>query len=423
MMPQCICWCAAIGLALVCTPIMAEPIKSENLCAKPGDAIRVTIPEHLAGNHAATGSVGELASRIEKNREPYFAKMEETSPFSGLYFRGQTDQSLSNGNNRSAYALEWELFKQGRDESRKGLGKAKIERQVQYYQLLRDMEERQLHENLFRLQQIRNKVVAFIYDKEATRLKSLYDRLQQALANGYVTREDVEDMAFKVERATLKQAYNQSASQLVLSSQEYALINQIESVLLRPSKDLLELAIAHSYEYRLQASFVNRSEYFPTWTDNLSLGFYLEQSHEFNRSNETITGVRIRIPLENIKSHEEIAAIERHSYIDQQQAVALRLAQKIALLSDRLHLRQNDLKLLNKEYQLLRTKTELACYQIDFPVTAVDVPPERKVEELTIYMFEKERDILLARMDILEIMTEFSALIKPEKTEDWYLLQ
>ena len=104
-MPQYICWCAALGLALVCTPIMAEPINSENLCAKPGDAIRVTIPEHLAGNHAATGSVSELASRIEKNRDPYFAKMEETSSFSGLYFRGQTDQSLSNGNNSSTYAL------------------------------------------------------------------------------------------------------------------------------------------------------------------------------------------------------------------------------------------------------------------------------------------------------------------------------
>ena len=391
---------------------------------QPGNSneIRVIIPQQLAGNDSATGSIGELAARVEKNRDPYFAKMEEIPSFSGLYLSGEAAQSLSDGNNRSVYALEWELFNQGWKESQKLLAKAKLDNQVQYYQLLRDMEEKQLHESLFRLQQVRNKVLAFAYDKEVAALKPLLDRRRQELANRYATREDVADIEFKMDRAMLKKAYYQSANHLAFSSEAYALINQIESVVLRPHKDLLKQAIAHSYEHRLQGLFANRSDYFPTLADNLSLRFYLEKSREFKRDDQTVAGVRIRIPIGTDRGRDELVAIGRNSYLDQQQAVEAKLTQKITALTDWLGLKQSELKLLQKEYQFLRTKTELACQQERFPVSTIEATPTRRIAELTIDMLGKEMNILRERLDIFEVMTELSALVKPEKPTDFYSL-
>lgn len=437
---------SGLGLALTYASTLAEPdpLKSSaalehgrastpsktlpTICtaATPSngsDKIKVIIPQQLAGNDSATGSINELTTRVGNNRDPYFAKMEEISAFSGLFLSGQTDRSLPEGNTRSVYALEWELFNQGWNESRKLLAKTKLEHQVQYYQLLRDMEEKQLNESLFRLQQVRNKVLAFAHDKEVTALKSLLDRRKQELASRYVTREDVADIEFKVERATLKRAYYQSTDQLALSSEVYALINQVESLVLRPHKDLLERAVAHSYEHKLQELFADRSDYFPTWSDNLSLRFYVEKTRDFERDDQTVAGVRIRIPIGTNRGRDELVRLGRNSYLDQQQAVEARLTQKIAALTDRLRLKQSELELLQKEYQLLLTKTELACQQVKFPVSNIDATPARRIDELTIDRLAKEGDILRERLDIFEAMTELSALVKPEKPTDLYSLR
>ena len=48
--------------------------------------------------------------------------------------------------------------------------------------------------------------------------------------------------------------------------------------------------------------------------------------------------------------------------------------------------------------------------------------PDRDIEELTLRLHEQQRQILTARLDVLEVLTEISAAVKPERPEELYSL-
>ena len=71
---------------------------------------------------------------------------------------------------------------------------------------------------------------------------------------------------------------------------------------------------------------------------------------------------------------------------------------------------------------MLRTKAELACYRLDFPVESIAGDPDRDIEELKVRRHEQQRQILTARLDVLEVLTEISAAVKPERPDELYSL-
>ena len=99
------------------------------------------------------------------------------------------------------------------------------------------------------------------------------------------------------------------------------------------------------------------------------------------------------------------------------------LEHKLALLADQFRLRQNDMLLLQAENRLLRTRSEMACWRIDLPVTAIGGDPDREVEEMVLLLHEKQREILSARLDALDALTQISALVKPRQPEELYSLK
>jgi hypothetical protein len=132
--------------------------------------------------------------------------------------------------------------------------------------------------------------------------------------------------------------------------------------------------------------------------------------------------VRIRVPLGSDGGVADAEQAARMAYLEQQDSIRAGLQVKLALLADRLRLKQNDMRLLQSENKLLRTKAELACYRLDFPVRGLGVDADRDVEELTLRLHEQQREILAARLDVLEVLTEISAAVKPERPEDLYSL-
>jgi hypothetical protein len=280
-----------------------------------------------------------------------------------------------------------------------------------------------LQENLLAVDQMRNRLLAMLYERESVAIRPVLERRRQELAAGRATRADVAEIEFKAERAALRRAHYAGASDVLVYPQAQELINRIESVVLRPNPELVDRAVARSPEYQLQGLLASRGDYLPTLKDNLSLRLYVERSKEFERGPQNVAGVRIRVPIGSDGGVREAEAAARAAYQEQQESIRAGLQAKLVLLADRLRLKQNDMRLLQAENKLLRTKAELACYRLDFPVRGIAGDPDREVEELTLKLHEQQREILAARLDVLEVLTEISAAVKPERPEELYSLQ
>ena len=403
----------------------AQPVRlrlASSLCTSMTGAVLTNqqVPP-LQSSSTDAGTNEALAIRMQRERDDYFARLEGIVPFNGLYLSGTSDVSLE-GQGRYAFGLEWELFRQGRDDARRRLDRARIESKTRYLQLQRDTEQRQLQEQLLAVEQMRNRLLALLYERESGAIRPVLERRRQELASGRATRSDVAEIEFKAERAALRRAHYAGSADVLVYPQALALINRIESVVLRPNPELVERAVTRSTEYQLQGLLASRGELLPTIAEDRSLRLYLERSKEFDRSPKNIAGVRVRVPLGHDQGLAELEQIARATYLTQQESIRAGLQQKLVLLADRLRLRQNDMRLLQAENRLLRTKAELACYRLDFPVASIAGDPDRDIEELTLRLHEQQRQILTARLDVLEVLTEISAAVKPERPEELYSL-
>lgn len=374
---------------------------------------------------AAPGSSvqGALARRLEEQREGYFAGLDGLVPFSGLYATGAFDQTFSdNYGGRYAFGLEWELFDRGRGEARRQLDRLKLESRTQYVQLLRDMEDRHLQENLLAVEQMRNKLLATLYQREAAAIRPVLDRRRQELQAGRITRADLAEMEFKAERAALRGRHYAGLVDVLVYPQAQDLINRIEDVQLAPHGELLERAASRSAELQMQALLADRNRFLPSVKDNTSVRVFLERQKDLDRGPYHAAGVRVRIPLGNDTVRDTVAETSAGLHREQQESLRAALGQKLALLGERLRLKQNDMRLLQAENRLVRQKAELACYRLDHPVASLPTDAERDVEELTLRLWELQREILTARLDVLEVLTQVSALVKPREPQELYSL-
>jgi len=378
------------------------------------------VPPLSSGASPANSVNGAMAQRLEQQRDGYFAKLDNAVPFNGLYVTGLADQTDNYGGRYSA-GLEWELFNEGRGEARRTLERLKLESKTQYVQLLRDIEERQLQENLLAVEQMRNKLLATMYARELTAIRPVLERRKAELAAGRATRADVADIEFKAERAQLRSQHYGGLRDVLVYPASQELINRIEDVQLKPADELVQRAAERSPDMQLQALVAGRGSFLPSYKDNTSVRLYVERSKDLDRGPYNVAGVRVRIPIGNDQVRDAAAEATEGIARDQQDSIRAALAQKIELLSERLRLKQNDMRLLQAENKLVRQKTELACYRLDHPVSVLP-DADRDVEDLTLRLHEMQREILSARLDVLEVLTQLSALVKPKEPAELYTL-
>lgn len=363
-----------------------------------------------------------LTQRLEQQRDSYFGSLDTLVPFHGLYATGTADQSFAdNFGGRYSFGLEWELFDQGRHEARRNLDRLKLESRTQYVQLLRDMEQRHLQENLLAVEQMRNKLLATLYQRESAAIRPLLERRRQELSAGRITRADLAEMEYKAERAALRGRHYGTLNDVLVYPQAQELINRIEDVQLQPHGELVERAASRSPDIEMQALLADRSKFLPSVKDNTSVRLYVERAKDFDRGPYHVAGVRVRIPIGNDRLRDTVAETTAGLYQDQRESLRVALSQKLALLSERLRLKQNDMRLLQAENRMVRQKAELACYRLDHPVSSLP-DADRDVEEMTLRLYELQREILTARLDVLEVLTQISALVKPREPQELYSL-
>jgi hypothetical protein len=378
----------------------------------------------LASTAGADASVNSsLLQKMEEQRAGFFSRMEGLVPFNGLYAVGQADQSFMNSyGRRYTFGLEWELLKEGVLESRRQMQRIGLDSKVQYLQMMRETEQRQVQEQLLAVDQMRNKLLATLYQREAAAARPVLERRRQELAAGRATKADVAEVEYRAERAALRAQHYLGSRDVLVYPQAQELINRIEDVQLQPEPELLDRAFERSPDVQLQALQAERADFLPSMQDNTSVRLYLERNKDFDRNPYNVAGVRVRIPLDNDKARDSVVQVSRAMFEEQKGSMRAALGQRLAMLSERLRLKQNDMRLLQAENRMVRQKAELACYRLDHPIAALPSDADRDVEELTLRLVELQREILTARLDVLEVLTQLSALVKPREPQELYSL-
>lgn len=365
-----------------------------------------------------------LAQRLERERAGYFARLDALRPFNGLYVTGDANHTLPGTHEGGRYrvGLEWELFDRGRDESRRQLARVRLENKVQYLQMLRDTQERELQESLLAIQQMRNKLLATLYQRESAAIQPVLQRRRQELAAGRITRTDLAEIEYRAEVAALRGQHYAALPDVLLYPQAQDLVNRIEAVQVLPAAQLVERAVERSPEAQLQALQAERIRLLPGVRDHLGFSVFAERARDFDRGPYNVAGVRFRIPLDRDRGRDDVVQATQEIHAGQRDSVRAAMGQRITLLTERLRGKQSDMRVLQAHSRLLRQKVDMACYRLDTPVASLPGDPERDVEELSLQLQELQRQILDARLDALELLTQLSALVKPRDPQELYSL-
>lgn len=376
------------------------------------------LAQHVEDISVPAQEIGDLAEQARRDYENFFSSLGKVDFFNGLYLRAQHERRLDSGDAGSSFALEWEAFENGRNEAGKRLDKSKLEQLVQQIQLQHDLQEKALHEALNRAQRMRNRILAREFDAEAGVLEEILQRRRQEMAAGFSTLEDVAELEFKLKRAQAQKSHYLGAGHLPLGPLEAGLLRQAESLALKPIDNLLARAIQHSWEHKLQSLFARRSEFYHTWSDDLSLRLYLEKRQDFDQASENVVGFRLRLPLDRDNGHEAVAELEKKLYATQQQAVEIRLRQKLQSAIDTVREKQAALQIGEAEVEWLRERGRLACVIAAHPVSVIDAVPDRTQDEIRILLREKSRDLLTLRFAIFEQLLVLAHLTQAERLTD-----
>lgn len=380
------------------------------------------VPPLPASTAAASASVnGATVDQMQRNAQDYFGQLDGLVPFNGLYAVGQVDQTFEKSyGGRYTFGFEWELYKDGRRDAERQLQRTRLEGKAQYLQVMRDTEQRQLQEQMLAVEQMRNKLLALLYQREAAAAKPILERRKQELAAGRATKADVADVEFLAETAQLRAQHYTTTPDVLVYPQAQALINHIEDVQLRPIPDLTDLAYTRSPDVQLQTVLADRAALLPSLKDQITVRLYLERNKDLFRDPYNTAGVRVRIPIGSDRGHDDVVESQRTLYEQQKESLRGSLSQQIALLSERFRLKQNDMRVLQAQSRMLHTKADVACYRMDHPIASLPVDADRDVEALSLQLLDLQRQILSARLDTLEVLTQISALVQPRDPGELY---
>ena len=367
----------------------------------------------------ANDSISDILGRVENVRDQYLKELNERGSFKGFYVRSQYDRDTQTDDERELLFLEWELFDEGWFESKKQLDEKRVETKLQFIQLLRDMRERNLHESLYRLGNVRNSVRYYEARKRFEVLSELLARYEEQLEKGYATQEELQELRYKYEIAQNDVHHYSSLEKGGLSSRDFNIINKIELISLAPLDSLITKAVENSYDLRIQELFINRSEFFPQWVDNLSLRLYAGADQGFGDSRrDNVVGVRLRIPIDFKRGRGALVDIEQSAFQDQKQAISLRLEQKIHRLYQQFLFDQKRIKTAASELRLMKGYQGLKEKERLYPVSVLATVPDKAIDRLNVELLTKEEDILLARLDAFKALLQLNALVMPNNLSD-----
>ncbi len=377
---------------------------------------------YVSGAFSPGGSVSDLVSRTARVRDRYLEALNDTKSFKGVYATAQLERSADDGGDESLLALEWELFDEGWYEANKDLDKKKIETKVQFFQMLRDLRIHEHNERTHRLKVLGNTVHLYQAQKRHKILERLLPKYAQRLESGYATMAEFQRVAYQYRRSRIDLTHYSGLTRSKLSPTEFTLLNNIERFALKDNRALAELAMLNSYDLALQDLFIDRSEFFPNWLDDLSVRLYMEyDENPVSRDRENIFGLQVRIPLNLDRGRNGLIDIEKAAYRDQQRAIKLRIGQRIDSISESFRFQQKRIESISSEHRFLKTQWKLQEERARHTLAALPAVPEKTIEVLELELNQKQEDVLLARLKAYAELLTLEHLVAPESLRDLVL--
>lgn len=368
-----------------------------------------------------TPPVTSLLSDIEQVQSDYLSTLEDANPFYGLYLRGQYDQDMETHEDAHSVGLEWEFFDLGWNESLQRIKQNKVDTRLQFLQMLANMQQKRFMEKLYLKNQVSIGIQGLIHGKKDKVLKALQETRKLQYQNGYATKDDYLTAYYKYQTSALLTAHYKTQTTALLDKPAFDIINRCQSLILLSKETLAERAVEKSVQIQIQNVLIQRSEFFPAWSDNLRLQVYAENiQRRASNHQEQIMGVSVRLPLQITSSRSDLIATEQDVYIKQKEAIRKRLSQRITGIGETLRFHQQRIRIGENEYALMRQRLSDLTLEEQSSIPILDRTPKRALDLLTIELLDKELEILLARMKVFEELLKLEALVLPENMADMF---
>ncbi len=242
----------------------------------------------------------------------------------------------------------------------------------------------------------------------------LQESRKKQFQNGYATKDDYLTVYYKYQNSALLADHYNNQVTILLEKPIFDIINRCEHIHLLPAKSLLKSAVDTSVQMQIQDVFIQRSDFFPSWSDDLRLRLYAENIQRRGNEQEQVVGVSFRLPIQTNGSREELVSTEQDVYLKQKEAIRKRLEQRIPLLMERLQFHQRRIIIADKEYDLMQQRLKDFTAEEKLSIPILDRTPQRSIDLLETELLDKEQEILLARMKVYEMLVNLENLVHPK---------
>jgi hypothetical protein len=349
------------------------------------------------------------------------AQLEQNGEFSGLYFRVEGKSSLNSDYYDARIGVDFEVFNNGYYEAKREGDKKRLQNQLELLQQQVDMENRLYEQVFFQTKLIANTIKLKSMQKQSALLFGLKSYQQQQLKMGRITKAEYAKAELALEKvSTMLQHYQNIQAEKVPHDWQIWL-NNIEKLSLKTTSAIMAFGLANSASHQIQNVLQQRSEFQPSYLDKVQLKVFVEHREQSGPADwdlstasldgENIVGVAARLPIDFSGSREQLVTAQKQSYRQQQQAIALRLEQKVASLSDQFSYKQALLKQALASYSLLNIEREQAIKQMRSEIGGLDYQPEQKINQLALERVRVEETILLTRLETFSLLEQLRLLL------------
>ncbi|MFK5948693.1 MAG: hypothetical protein QM500_07995 [Methylococcales bacterium] len=365
-------------------------------------------------------SVNLLIKNSNNIKNEYLNTLEKTSAFNGIYLNGGYSNNIDNDVDEYFYGLEWELYNNGSYDAERKLEKRKLETRLQFLQQLRQMHARQKNSQMNFIRQIETRLDLYITEMQSKIILPYLIKAQEQLKRGFITQIEYREWELRAANVRSKMDYLRNKNFIKINPELFSLLNHIDLERIKDINKLFETAKEKSVAIKMQNLFSSRSEFLPTWKDNLSLSFYLEQRHLKTQLTEDLVGVRLRVPLDFDTNRKKLINLDQKIYVDQVLSIKKRIKQKLEVLVNQFYYFQQRVKHLSQKNSLLVHKINTLLIQKSVGLPSLDHTPEKDIPLHQIQHIESLHNVLQARLKLYAIIVELEEIVMPKKIIDLF---
>lgn len=351
-----------------------------------------------------------IINDIKVVEKKYLENLEDGRSSHGLFAVGSSAYDTQNDETRAGIGLEFRLFNDGYFEAVRRDSEKMLQAQLEFYQMQQDMIGRKLDEDLYFLARIENRLNLDYHQEKTAALAVLLDKRRRQLAHGYTTALDIGNLERQLRDQQSTVDFYRTIEHDRLGRQLRDFLNRIERVHLKPIKDLSDAVQARSPQLRIQDNFVARSEFLPSWSDQIAVNFEAGYNQEYSERERHFIGVRVEVPLTLDSDRSSLVETQKRIYRLQKEAVGRRLMQQLKQLCSFFGFQQQRLLAQQDTLEFLLHTREVDSAKESDSLQKFADDPTRSLELLELQIIDARYEAMRIRLKLYEVVLKLLAL-------------